>query len=123
MSSEQDAYVDIGLVFCYRSSNRQASDDIEAWHRKETPVRIAHGSIAVGTALALASAAFLTSGSAKVSAQECHYAYGGCLPYVDDINCTDIGSAVLEVWDVYDDPYRLDDAYGPGNGWTCDGVG
>jgi hypothetical protein len=71
-----------------------------------------------GTALAFGAAAFSGAGMGPVlaSAQECHYAYGGCLPYVDDLNCEDIGNAVLEVWDVYDDPYRLDDAYGPGNG-------
>lgn len=76
-----------------------------------------------GAALALGLAGVPGPGALPVVAQECHYAYGGCLPYVDDLNCDDIGNAVLEVWDVYDDPYRLDDAYGPGNGWTCDGVG
>jgi hypothetical protein len=55
--------------------------------------------------------------------QECHYAYGGCLPYVADLNCDDIGRAVVEVYNVDDDPYGLDVLYGPGNGWTCDDVG
>lgn len=54
------------------------------------------------------------------AAQECHPAYGGCLPMVYDLDCAEIGYAVVEVWDVYNDPYRLDDAYGPGNGLTCD---
>jgi hypothetical protein len=88
-------------------------------------IRMRRGSMMIGTALALGIAA-LPGGisSVSVSAQDdCHYAYGGCLPYVDDLNCADIGDAVLEVCDVYDDPYRLDDAYGPGNGWTCDGIG
>jgi hypothetical protein len=78
---------------------------------------------ACGVALGLA----MTSGGAvitpQVNAQECHYAYGGCLPYVDDFNCEDIGWAVVEVWDVNDDPYGLDVLYGPGNGYTCDGIG
>jgi hypothetical protein len=82
------------------------------------------GMLAFGAALTLGTAALITTGASDVAAQdECHYAYGGCLPYVDDLNCEDIDNAVLQVWDIYDDPYRLDDAYGPGNGWTCDGVG
>lgn len=77
-------------------------------------MRVKRGAIVVGAALALASAAFIRTGT--VSAQEeCHY--------VDDLNCADIGNAVIEVWDVYDDPYELDVLYGPGNGWTCYGVG
>jgi hypothetical protein len=79
--------------------------------------------LALVAALTLAPTA-LASDVGDVSAQsECHYAYGGCLPYVDDLNGEDIDWAVLEVWDVYDDPYGLDDLYGPGNGWTCDGIG
>ena len=62
-------------------------------------------------------------GVTETSAQDCHYAYGGCLPVVYDLDCADIGNAVVEVWDVNDDPYGLDVLYGPGNGWTCDGVG
>lgn len=58
-----------------------------------------------------------------VSAQECHYAYGGCLPIVYDLDCEEIGYAVLQVWNVYDDPYDLDAIGRPGNGWTCDGIG
>jgi hypothetical protein len=56
------------------------------------------------------------------AAQQCHPAYGGCLPWYegDALNCADIGYAVVEVWDVYNDPYNLDTLYGPGNGWTCD---
>lgn len=79
------------------------------------------GSMALATALAIGSSTLL--GTSAAAAQECHYAYGGCLPYVDDLDCAEIGYAVLEVWDVYDDPYELDVLYGPGNGWTCDGVG
>jgi hypothetical protein len=58
-----------------------------------------------------------------VSAQtgECHPAYGDCLPVVDDLNCNDIGDKQVEVLNVDDDPYGLDDANGPGNGITCDG--
>lgn len=78
----------------------------------------------IGTALTLGVAAFPGAGMLSVSAQEeCHYAYGGCLPYVDDLDCADIDWAVIEVWDIYDAPYELDVLYGPGNGWTCDGVG
>ena len=60
---------------------------------------------------------------APVAAQACHPAYGGCLPIVDDLDCAEIGYAVLPVYDADDDPYGLDVAYGPGNGWTCDGIG
>lgn len=68
----------------------------------------------------------LVGGSAAIapatSAQGCHPAYGGCLPWYegDALNCADIGYAVVEVWDVYNDPYNLDTLYGPGNGLTCD---
>jgi hypothetical protein len=76
-----------------------------------------------GTALAFGAATFPGGiGAMSVSAQDRHYARGGCLPYLDDLDCADIGDAVIEVWDVYDDPYELDVLYGPGNGWTCDGV-
>jgi hypothetical protein len=59
------------------------------------------------------------------SAQSCHPAYGGCLPYYewDALNCADIGYQVVQVWDVNWDPYNLDALYRPGNGWTCDGIG
>ena len=79
------------------------------------------GTMALATLLAFGSS--VLPGASTTAAQECHYAYGGCLPYVDDLDCAEIGYAVVEVWDVYDDPYQLDDLYGPGNGWTCDGVG
>jgi hypothetical protein len=60
--------------------------------------------------------------SAPVAAQGCHPAYGGCLPWYegDALNCADLWYQVVEVWDVYNDPYGLDDWDGPGNGWTCD---
>jgi hypothetical protein len=54
---------------------------------------------------------------------ECHPAYGGCLPIVYDLDCAEIGWAVVQVYDPYNDPYGLDVLYGAGNGWTCDGVG
>ena len=62
---------------------------------------------------------------AEVSAQSCHPAYGGCLPYYewDALNCADIGYQVVQVWDPAWDPYNLDTLYGMGNGWTCDGIG
>jgi hypothetical protein len=104
------------LVLGYICRSRFAT---ALWKGLLVPVQ--HRRLALATALALGSATFI--GSSAGSAQECHYAYGGCLPYVDDLNCEDIGHAVLEVWDIYDDPYRLDDAYDIGNGWTCDGVG
>ena len=34
-----------------------------------------------------------------------------------------IAGFVHQVYDVYNDPYGLDVLYGPGNGWTCDGIG
>lgn len=61
----------------------------------------------------------LDGASAQSSA--CHPAYGDCLPVVDDLNCKDIDGLQVEVFDVDDDPYGLDDANGPGNGITCDG--
>jgi hypothetical protein len=68
--------------------------------------------------------AMLASGLsvAPATAQDCHPAYGGCLPWYegDALNCADIGYQVVEVWDVYNAPYNLDTLYGPGNGLTCD---
>jgi hypothetical protein len=53
------------------------------------------GSIVIGTAMAFGMAAFPGAGTLSVSAQEeCHYAYGGCLPYVDDLNCEDMAGRV-----------------------------
>ncbi len=58
--------------------------------------------------------------AAPAAAQSCHPSYGGCLPVVYDLDCWEIGYAVVQVWNVWDDPYGLDDYDGPGNGWTCD---
>jgi hypothetical protein len=60
--------------------------------------------------------------AAPALAQQCHPAYGGCLPDYDGdaLNCADIGYQVVQVWDVNNDPYNLDTLYGSGNGWTCD---
>lgn len=64
------------------------------------------------------------AGGHSVSAQgECHPAYGGCLPVTYDLDCDEIGWAVVQVYDPYNDPYGLDVYNGVGNGWTCDGVG
>jgi hypothetical protein len=70
----------------------------------------------------VATGAFAAAAPAPATAQSCHPAYGGCLPWYegDALNCADIGYAVVEVWDVYNDPYRLDTWDGPGNGLTCD---
>ena len=77
--------------------------------------RFALGLVLGGAALAS------TLSAPPASAQECHPAYGGCIPIVSyDLNCADIGYAVVQVWDVYNDPYGLDTWDGPGNGWTCD---
>lgn len=67
----------------------------------------------------------IASGLAPASAQSCHPAYGGCLPYYDGnaLNCADIGEQVVEVWDPYNDLYNLDAINVAGNGWTCDGIG
>jgi hypothetical protein len=70
------------------------------------------GAMAGGVALAAPPA---------VAQTDCHPAYGGCIPNVPyDLDCADVGYAVVPVWDVYYDPYGLDTLYGPGNGWTCD---
>jgi hypothetical protein len=42
---------------------------------------------------------------------------------VYDLDCAKRGYAVVEDWDVYDDPYNLDAVGIPGNGWTCNGIG
>ena len=79
--------------------------------------------VALGCVFGVAA---LGAGSAPVSAQTgCHPAYSGCLPYYeyDALNCEDIGWGVYQVYDVNWDPYNLDTLYGPGNGWTCDGIG
>lgn len=80
--------------------------------------RIALACALAGTALAGAVAHAVP----VAAAQGCHPAYGGCLPWYegDALNCADIGYQVVQVWDVYWDPYNLDTLYGPGNGWTCD---
>lgn len=64
--------------------------------------------------------AALAFAPAPTAAQECAPQYGGCLPIVADLDCAEIGYAVLEVRDVDDDPYDLDTQHGPGNGLTCD---
>jgi hypothetical protein len=63
-----------------------------------------------------------TLSAAPAAAQSCHPSYGGCLPWYegDALNCADIGYQVVEVWNVNDDPYRLDTWDGPGNGLACD---
>lgn len=73
----------------------------------------------LGSALALVGAVAVV---VPAAAQSCHPAYGGCLPWYegDALNCADIGYQVVQVWDVYNDPYRLDTWDGPGNGWACD---
>lgn len=59
----------------------------------------------------------------------CHPSYvpnpdGSCVPYSSlNLNCDDIGWGWFGLYDVYTDPYGLDDYRGPGNGVTCDGVG
>lgn len=75
------------------------------------------------TRLAFPVLAALASLPAPVAAQECAPQYGGCLPVVADLDCADIGYAVLAVYDVNDDPYDLDTRFAAGNGLTCDGVG
>jgi hypothetical protein len=52
-----------------------------------------------------------------------HPAYGPCLPIVYDLDCTDIIWTLVQVYDVYNDPYDLDAVGVPGNGWTRDGIG
>lgn len=55
--------------------------------------------------------------------RECHPAYGGCLPIVDDLNCEDINDRQVRVRDPENDPYGLDGSTTVGNGITCDGIG
>jgi len=77
--------------------------------------------LALGSLIALAGLGFGSASIPPAAAQGCHPAYGGCIPDVPyDLNCADIGYAVVQVWDVYWDPYGLDTWDGPGNGWTCD---
>jgi hypothetical protein len=106
---------------CYASARSHQRDIVGAVHQEGDLVRLTRGLVAVGMGaiVSLAGAA----GASETSAQECHYAYGGCLPVVYDLDCAEIGYAVVEVWNVYDDPYDLDAVGIPGNGWTCDGIG
>jgi hypothetical protein len=85
-------------------------------------MRVKRGLVAVVGTLTLGLTAF-TPGTADVAAQGCHPAYLSCLAVVYDIDCEEIGWAVIQLANVYDDPYDLDVVGGPGNGWTCDGVG
>ena len=85
-------------------------------------MRVKRGLVAVVGTLSLGLAA-LVPGTNVVSAQECHPAYSPCLPIVYDLNCEDIGWAVHQVYDIYNDPYGLDVYDGVGNGWTCAGIG
>jgi hypothetical protein len=68
--------------------------------------------VGLGAVVSLSAAV----GIAEISPQECHYAYGGCLPVVYDFDCANIGYAVGEIWDDYDDAYNLDAVGIPGNG-------
>jgi len=79
-----------------------------------------HRALALVVALLMAIAGLTGSGDVSAQGSECHPAYGDCLPVVDDLNCKDIDGRQVELIDVDDDPYGLDDANGPGNGITCD---
>jgi hypothetical protein len=59
------------------------------------------------------------------ASQDCHPAYGRCLPNLpgDALNCDDIGNQQLEVFDKGVDPYNLDAINERGNGVTCDDIG
>jgi hypothetical protein len=59
-------------------------------------MRVKRGLVAAFATVTLGLAAF-ASGTADVAAQECHSAYGPCLPIVYDLNCEDIGWAVVQV--------------------------
>jgi hypothetical protein len=52
-----------------------------------------------------------------------HPAYAPSLPIVYDLDGAAINWAEVQVYDVDNDPYNFDVLYGPGNGWTCDGIG
>lgn len=83
----------------------------------------------------LAAAALFASAAAPAmipsdaSAQGCNSAYyadsyGNCVPAsYYDLDCADINFGVYQLVDVNYDPYNLDTVGGPGNGWTCDGIG
>jgi hypothetical protein len=62
-----------------------------------------------------------TSRRESAPAGDCHPAYGGCLPIVEDLDCPEINNQQVEVFDPSNDPYGLDVARGAGNGITCDG--
>lgn len=91
--------------------------------RRPCRVPVPHAALALVLALLMTCASQTGSGFVAAQSDACHYAYGGCLPIVEDLNCDDIEHLQVEVWNVDDDPYGLDDSTGPGNGITCDGVG
>ena len=45
------------------------------------------------------------------------------LPIVYDLDCADIIWTLVQVYDVCNDPYDLDDVGIPNSGWTRDGLG
>lgn len=93
-------------------------------------MRVKHGLMALGSVAAI-GLPVLSSGSAVAAQTACNAAYvpdqyGNCVPDWgpgDVLNCTDINWGVFQLRDVNNDPYNLDTLYGPGNGWTCDGIG
>jgi hypothetical protein len=67
-----------------------------------------------------ASATERTSRPERTPEADCHPAYGGCLPIVEDLDCPEIDDLQVQLVDPQEDPYGLDVARGVGNGITCD---
>lgn len=61
------------------------------------------------------------------ASEGCHPAYTPCLPIDRDVSCEEAlriaDGKEIRLRDRHDDPYKLDDATGPGNGIGCDGIG
>jgi hypothetical protein len=51
---------------------------------------------------------------------DCHPAYGGCLPIVEDLDCLEIDDLQVQVFDPRENPYGLDVSRGVGHGIACD---
>src|SRR5689334_8499266 len=95
---------------------------------RRTIVRVKRGLAAVGLVAAVGLPTLVPGGTASAQSYGCNPAYVAtasyCIPNVPyDLNCVDIGYAVVQLVDPYNDPYGLDVYNGVGNGWTCDGVG
>lgn len=90
---------------------------------RRSRVPVPHAALPLMLALLISLVGFNNFGETAAQSDDCHPAYGKCLPIVEDLNCDDIGWEQVKVKNVDDDPYELDTVNGPGNGITCDGDG